>query len=450
MSSPSILTVSMKKAVWTLAWPTIVLGLLRSGYFLVNAFWVAGMGREALAAIGGAAFAIWTVYALTELSATGVYSLVAQSVGAHEPARARRVLGHGLVLALLVGLAVGVLLYLSRGLYFTLLGESNEDVRRLGMAYLGISAFGTVPLVLFNTLTSAFRAIGDARTPMWIFGVTLLFNVVVDPVLIYGMGEWPGMGIGGAALATALASLLGAVLSLRGLIRSGYRPSFGGIDPSRLLEIASIGLPIAASGTGFDLVYVFLGREINRFGPAAMAAVGLGHRIESLGYLASIGFQVAATTLVGQWVGAGHPERAAEAARHVQREMLRLLLPVSLFVIVFAPLLIRPFSGDPEVLSYGAWYLRINGMVMCLMGLEVMYEGAFAGAGRTLPALLIAFPLTAIRIPLSYLLAVTFGMGPVGIWCAIALSTAIKGILMKLWFGRGGWRRKAQPITATG
>jgi putative MATE family efflux protein len=449
---PSLLVLPERRAIWMLAWPTIVLGLLRSGYFLANSFWVAGMGKDALAAIGGAAFAVWTTFSLTELGATGVYSQVAQAVGAGDLLRARRALGHGLVLAGLLGIVLAALLFFGRNAYFDLLNMPDGDARTLGLRFLAITALGAPASTLLTTLTAAFRGVGNTRLPMWIYATTLLSNVIIDPVLIYGVGPIPGMGIGGAALATMLANAVGVLLCWKGLTRLGYAPRIDQLELGWLGRIATIGLPIAISGLGFDTVYMFLAREINRFGPAALAAVGLGHRIESLGFQACIGFQVAATTLVGQWMGAGQPHRAEQAAREVRRHMLRVLLPISAVVAVFAPWFIAPFSSDPEVLAYGTGYLRLNGAVMGLMGLEILYEGAFSGTGKTLPALLIAFPLTAARIPASHLLAVNAGLGATGIWLVIALSTTVKGLLMNGWFARGGWKDRLTtlPEASTG
>lgn len=439
--SSSLLTMPIRQAIWSLAWPTIVMGWLRSSYFLANSFWVSSMGRDALAAIGGCAFATWIAYSLMEIAATGVYSEVAQATGAGDRGRVQRALGHGLLLATGVGLLVTLLLWYGRGIYLEMLGVTDPTVRALGLEYLGYTAIGSIAVTWFTTLTSAFRGLGNARAPLWMYGLTLLLNVAIDPLMIYGGLGWKGMGIGGAALATVLAHGVGVVTSALLLRREGYWPTLGRIELPWLGRIAAIGLPVAVSGAGFSFVYVLLGREISRYGSDALAAVGLGHRIESLIYLACVGFQVAGTTLVGQWVGAGDLEQAAQAARAVRREMVRVVLVASVLVMGLAPQLVGIFSPEPEVVRLGSWYLWMTGSVAVLMGLEALYEGAFAGVGKTMAPLLIAFPLTALRIPLAHVLAVWVGWGAVGVWVAIALSTLSKGLLMMYWFERGGWRR---------
>jgi len=441
-----LLQMPIRQAIWSLARPTIALGILRSSYFLANSFWISKMGEKGLAAIGGCAFATWITYALMDIAATGVYSQVAQATGAGDRGRVRNILGQGLVLASVVGVLISLLIFTGTDQYLTLLGVQDAEVRRLSLEYMHYMAWSAVPLTWFNTLTSAFRGLGNARAPLWMYGFTLVFNAVVDPFLISGFGGWSGMGISGAAMATLLAHLLGIAASLSLLRSEQAWPTLQTFKASALLPLASIGTPIAVSGAGFSLVYVLLGQVINRFGPEAMAAVGLGHRLESTVFLVTIGFQVATTTLVGQWIGAGSPQEALNASRQVRREMIRVVLPVGLVLMGVAPWVIRLFSTEPAVVHLGSWYLYLTGGTAVLMGLEVIYEGAFSGVGRTLAPLLIAFPLTLARVPLAWFLAVNMELGAVGVWWAIATSTILKGLLMMGWFERQGWMKGA-PVS---
>lgn len=438
---PSLLEQSPARACWSLAWPTILLGFLRSGYALANAFWVSELGSAALAAIGGCAFASWILYALMDLVAVGVYSQVAQAVGAGERLKARRLLGLGICLAVGLGFLLTVLVYQSADAYLRALGLVSPEAYAAGRAYLEASALGCVPITLFTVLTATFRAMGNARAPLWMYALTLLLNVGIDPWWIYGGLGFGGLGVAGAAVATALSHVVGVGLSLFLLARADFWPRAEGISLGWIPQLLRIGAPIAASGAGFSLVYVFLGREINRYGPEAMAGVGLGHRIESLVFLICLGFQVAATTLVGQWVGAGQPEKAAAAAREVRRQLMLVIGPASLLLIFLAVPLLRLFTHDPAVLEVGRWYLYLTGAVAIFMGFEVMYEGAFSGTGKTLAPLLIAFPLTAARVPLAMLLGDWTSWGVVSVFVAIACSTLLKGLLMWATFERGGWKR---------
>lgn len=447
--TPSLLEQSAARACWSLAWPTILLGFLRSGYFLANSFWVSNLGSSALAAIGGCAFASWILYALMDLVAVGVYARVAQAVGAGDRLQARRLLGLGLCMAVGLGLLLSWGVWASADLYLRTQGLVAPEAYAAARAYLEASAWGCLPITLFNLLAASFRAMGNARAPLWMYGLTLVLNAVIDPWLIYGGGGFEGMGVAGAAVATAISHVLGVLLSLWLLARADFLPVWGGLRWHWVPNILSIGAPIAASGAGFSLVYVFLGREINRYGPEAMAGVGLGHRLESLVFLICLGFQVAATTLVGQWVGAGQPERAAAAAREIRRQLILVIGPASILLMVLAVPLLSLFTTDPAVLEVGRFYVYLTGSVAILMGFEVMYEGAFSGTGKTLVPLLIAFPLTAARVPVAIWLGSWTTWGVVNVFVAIACSTFLKGLLMWFFFERGGWRRPLASSEST-
>ncbi len=412
------------------------LGLLRSLYYLTDSFWVGRLGPAPLAALGGSAFAWWVIVLACDLPATGAHALVARHEGAAERARIAPTVGHAMVLGLVVA-ALLAALHPVRGLYFDLLGmQPGSATHALGSSYVGASLLGASSLAVYAVVGAAFRGLGDTRTALAITCFALVVNAALDPLLIWGLGPLPALGIAGAAWATAIANAVGAALGLALLALRGHRVTLPRPALAELARIGRIGLPVAGSGVGFALCYVLLGRVITAFGAEQMGALGVGHRLESLAYLVCTAFGVGAATMVGQHLGAKDPQRAHASARAAARSATLLMLPLTLALAALARPLFDVFTDDPATIDAGVLYLRMQALVLVPMALEEVYLGAFAGAGDTLVASMIAFGWTAARIPAAWWLAHGAGLGIAGVWIAIAASTAIKGASLWLWWGR--------------
>ncbi len=433
-------------AVWRVAWPMVALGILKSAYFLTDSYFVGKLGDKELAALGGAAFAWWMIWIASDLGAVGTHALSSRHEGAKRRDRIPAVLTQGLYVVVIVSIVLAVFVWPVRHLYFDLLGFVRGTAEyRFGNDFLGASLLGAGSLVAFQVVGSVFRGVGDTRTILSISAVTLVLNAGLDPVLIWGWGGAPELGIAGAAWATAAANTFGVGVGLLVLARQGLAPSWVAPAWGTVRQIFRIGLPVAASGMGFSLVYVLLGRYINDFGTEHMAGLGVGHRIESLGYMFSVGMMVGAATMVGQHLGARRPDRAAASAHAAAWICSASLIPMSIVLFLLTPTLFEVFTDDPATAAAGVHYLRIQLLVMTLMGLEVTYEGAFSGAGDTIPTFWISFVLTGARIPLAWLLAYPLGWGIGGVWWAIAVTTTVKGIVMWAWFRRGKWVDAVKP-----
>ncbi|MBJ92886.1 MAG: hypothetical protein CMP23_00265 [Rickettsiales bacterium] len=435
-----LLKIGVSRAVWTVAWPMALIGLCRSCYYLCDSYWIGKLGTTHLAALGGSAFAWWMMFITCNIPGYGVNALVARHEGAARRDQIAPAIVQGLWVGLVVYLGLVGLAYPLRELYFSLLGFApGSEERLLGSEYIGIGLIGSLALAAHAVTLAAFRGIGDTRTALWITAISLLLNAGLDPVMIWGWFGCPAMGIAGAAWATTAANATAALLGTLILARKGYIliPRWPVFKSFRL--IGRIGLPIAAEGVGFSLVYVLLGQFITDFGSEQMAALGVGHRLESLAYMVCVGFQVGASTMVGQYLGAGDPKGAARAANQAVLLCAGIVLPTSIALYLFAPQLFALFTDDPVTAAAGVHYLRIQALVAVFMGIEVVFQGGFTGSGDTMPPLLIGVSLTAARIPLAWLLAWPLGMGISGVWWAIALSTLLKGLVFWLWFRRGRW-----------
>lgn len=420
------------------------LGLLRASFHLTNSFWVGRLGPEPLAAIGGSAFGWWIIVLSCDLAAVGAHARVARHEGANERGRIAGTLAQAALIGIGIALTLALVAYPLRGHYFDLLGFTRGSAEHaLGSAYLGASLLGAGTLALEAVVGAAFRGLGQTRTALAITGFALVVNTLLDPLLIWGLGPFPALGVRGAAWATAIANAAGAAIGLwllgvRGVQVRPRRP-----DLRELGTIVRIGLPVSASGVGFALCYVLLGRVITGFGSEQMGALGVGHRLEGLAYLVCLAFGVGAATMVGQHLGAGDVLRARASAKAAARWCLLAMLPLTIGLYLLARPLFGLFTDDPATIEAGVLYLRIQSIVLVFMALEEVYLGAFAGAGDTLAASIIAFGWTAARIPIAYWLAHHVGLGIAGVWLAVAASTALKGALLWAWWRRGRWHRPA-------
>ena len=248
---------------------------------------------------------------IAEMVSIGAGSVVARRYGQRMPGEAARTAGEGIVFALLLGLVVAVVLLSILPQLFVVM-HANPDVAHVGQQYLGAYLRG-MPLIFgFFAVDAAFRASGDTRTPLFILAASTLLALVLDPVLILGLAGAPPLGVQGAAIATLVPRGLAFVFGVYVL----WRRKLAVFESPRwdvLLRIARIGAPTAATGVAFSAIYVVLTRTTTQFGTPALAALGVGFRVESFVYLFSVGLGAAVAAIVGQSLGAGLVDRARRA-----------------------------------------------------------------------------------------------------------------------------------------
>jgi len=433
----------LDRAIVHLGAPAALAALLQAGFLVVDTFWLGRVGAVAIAAASTGGFVMWLAQTLGEGTANGAGAVLARAVGAGDAAGARRAAGAGLTLVVWASLAILALGLPLRHEVFRFMGTAPE-VSEAGAQYLGIILLGMPAFFAFAWIAAAFRATGDARTPLRLLGVAALTNLVADPILIFGLGPLPALGVRGAALATVGAWLAGAVAGWHLLAERGLRPPIlAFLKPPRETAAAlRIGLPLAAEGAVFSLIYVLLTRITTTFGTAPVAALGVGHKLEVLNYFVCAGMGSAAITLVGQSLGAGDHQRAMRAA---WRTLFLTCLPVGALTTLLVAVphrAVAVFISDPAVVAAGSTYVIIVGLSQIFMAAEVVLIGAFAGAHRTTGPAMITVALTAARIPLATALA-GLGWGVEAVWTAIAVSTVLKGMVLAILWAR--WSRRSSP-----
>jgi putative MATE family efflux protein len=424
----------------------LALQALHTAYHLVDLLWVGRLGAAASAALTTSLFAVWIVDGLADSVGIGIVAQVARALGAGERARA----GHVAAQGVLVGLVFGFLFATAgRGVVgplFRLLGVP-EEVARLGGAYLSTLLIGAPALFAMAAAESIWRAKGDTLTPLKVIGASFLANAFVNPLLIFGLGPFPKLGIAGTAWATVLA-WVGAVVAfifLAGRPGAGVpldRTSLLRPDARVMLRTVRIGLPRFLISSLFAGVYLALSSLVARFGTAALAVLGIVNRLESMVYLACSAVGAATATLVGQNLGAQKPERAARAANTAAGMAVLLTLVPSVAMIAFPSLLVRPFTSDADVLRLSVPYLRIIGFCELFMAMEIVYAGAFAGAGDTVPPMLVELPISISRVPLAWFAGVSLGLELIGVAWVLSLTCCLRGVWIALWFRTGRWQRQ--------
>jgi len=416
--------------------PAVGATLLQGLFNVVDTFWVGrGLGPAALAGVSTAGFTVWMMLSMAELSAVGLTAVASRRHGERKPEEAAAAVYRAYWLAVALSVVLGLAGLLALGPLFNLMATPPE-VTVQGSSYLAVYLAGAPIVFTYFVMEAAFRSAGDTRTPLVLLAVSLGLNTILDPLLILGIGPFPRLGIQGAALATLLTRAAGCFVGYRWLVQRGLvKRTLPSLAPT--LRMAWIGFPVAAGGALFSFVYIILTRYTSQFGTAALAALGVGHKVESLSYMACIGFGLAAATAVGQNLGAGSKDRAVLSGRVATGYAVALTGLTGLAFLLFPGHLMRVFTSDPAVIAAGTSYLRIVAVAQVFMALEIVLQMSMEGAGYSLIPWIPSSVLTLLRLPLAPLLIRPFGL--VGIWWTISGTAVARGIAALWIWRRGRW-----------
>jgi putative MATE family efflux protein len=433
--------------VIALAVPVVLGQLMQFSMSVINLFWVGRLGPSAQDAITTAMVIIWTVYASASIFTVGATALISRSVGAGDTRSAMNVLRQAFLFGNALSIVYAIAGFVLAPHLVEFMGSSPETTQH-AVPYIRVFFASVIFFSVTETAYAAFRASGNTRTPTWVGMLVVGINAALDPVLIFGFGPIPALGVMGAAVASAVGMMVGAVIIMRESLRGklGYeyaRPFVVTPNWEILGKIAKIGLPMATQQIGFVAVYWFLMSIVHRFGDSAGAAMGIGNRMESLSYLTCWGFSIAASTMVGQNLGAGKQDRARKGAwTSVGLAVAATAISSALFILL-PHQIANIFSNDEAVRAIAVDYLIILGVSQTTMAIEIVLEGAFSGAGDTLPPMLVFLPGSIARIPLAYYLAISLGWGINGVWWTLTITTLAKAAVLAFWFSRNRWAVKA-------
>jgi MATE family multidrug resistance protein len=433
------------REVFDLAYPVVLTQLSATAMGVVDSAMVGRLGPTPLAAVGFGAIWIWTVFSLFHGTASGVQTFVSQHDGAGQPRRCGAWTWQGLYTV--VPAALGLVLLLAPWVdpILGLLGPSAELQSAAG-AYIAARLPGTVGFTVLMTFTSFFRGIGDTRTPLYVTLFANAVNAVLDYGLIFGRLGLPQWGVAGAGIATALANWIGALGLLAMFLRPSLRQSFdtrlARPSAAAIRRFLRTGLPIGGQWCIGMTSFAVFTTVVARMGDDTMAASQAFVMLLSLSFMQAIGVSIAASTLVGRYVGAG--DTAAVQRSFASSLTLGIALAgvvAVLFVALPGPLL-RIFTDDPNVVALGRPLLAIGALFQLFDAIAIITEGALRGAGDTRWPFLVETAFGwGIFVPLAYLLGVTLEGGLTGAWSGGLVSLGLMAFFLVRRFRSGAWQR---------
>lgn len=438
--------------VLMLSIPSILEQIVVTAMEYIDAAMVGHIGAEATAAIGIVSSSTWLLHGIL----VGLYNAfsiqIAQYLGADRQQDARGVLRQAMLFNLAAGLAAAAF---GIGISGHLPGWLGADVslQANASAYFAIWSAALPFTMAMGMYTSMLRASGDALTPGLISVLVCVLDVVFNFFLInptrtlWGITVWgAGLGVPGAALGTALATVVGGLLALCILLfREGplciHKPGSWKITRACIRNLGKVGVPLAAERAALSSAQVLQVRIVSQLGTVAIAANSLGVSAEGLCYMAGYGIQGAAIALIGQAVGAHRKDMAKRFAWLCTLMGMGIMTLTGAGLFAFAPALMSIFTADAAVIALGAQVLRIEAWAEPMFGASIVASGAMQGAGDSTACFVLNLvSMWGIRLTLAFLLAPRFGL--VGVWGAMCFELCVRGLLFLIRLARGKWLEK--------
>jgi putative MATE family efflux protein len=420
--------------------------IMESLFGVVNVFFVARLGSDAVSAVGMTESVLTILYTVAMGLSMATTATVARRIGEKDPAGAAVAAVQSIALGVIVSLIIGLPCVFFAPRLLQLMGASPEIVS-VGSGYARICLGGSCTVLLLFLNNAIFRGAGDAAIAMRLLWVSNIINLVLDPCLIFGWGPFPRMGVTGAALATLIGRSIGVLYQfyrlLKGTERIRILVSQIHLQWEVLLRLLRVSLTGILQFAIAHTSWIGLVRIISIFGAAALAGYTIAIRIVIFAILPSWGLSNAAATLVGQNLGAGHPERAEKAVWRTGLYNVIFLGSVGAVFVIFAEPIIRLFTQDPAVVPLGAACLRIVSYGNLGYAYFMVMMQAFNGAGDTItPTIVNFFGFWLFEIPLAYWLAIHLKMRSNGAFAAIAIAEGTMAVASAILFRQGRWKRQ--------
>jgi len=439
-------TAPVGRAVIMLAVPMVVEMSMESIFAVADVFWVAHLGADAVATVGLTESMLTIIYTVAMGLTIGATALVARRIGEKDPEGAARAAGQSILLGVILAAAIAVVAAPNARALLRVMGAS-ENVIRTGGGFTTVMLAGNITVVLLFLQNAVFRGSGDAAIAMRVLMLGNALNIILGPCFIFGLGPFPQLGVTGASVATNIGRGSAVIFQIVTLARGRGRVHVG---LSHLkLDFATMRTVLRLSGTGtFQILigtasYIGLVRILSVFGSAALAGYTIGIRVIIFALLPAFGISNAAATMVGQNLGAGHPDRAERAVWTAARYNMVFLGVVGLLFLAGAPLIAALFSNDSAVVPYAVGCLRTVSLGFLFYACGMVLTQAFNGAGDTwTPTVINLFVFWLFEIPLAWWLATSAGFGPRGVFIALTVSYSMLALVSAVLFRRGRWKMK--------
>lgn len=433
------------RLVLALAIPAMVENILQVFIGVVDTYFVGRIGTEAIAGVGMTNLIMNLFIAFFIALGIGTTAMVSRSIGAGDNDNANTALKQSLIIATIIGLAIGVISIAFPHSIMGLLGADAELISNTLPYFLSV-ATPSVFLCIMMVLSSALRGAGDTKTPMMAVLIANIVNGFLDYILIFGVFDIKGLGILGAGLATTIARAVGALLLIIAInkkhrvLKIDFRAKWS-IDKKIIKSIFKISLPAAIERLIMRFGQLVYGGMIINIGVSAYAAHNIAGTIETFSYLPGMAFGVAAATLVGQSLGSKQPQDAEKHGYVSYFLAASLMVTVGIVFYIFAPFLAGLFTKDETVKILVVKVLRIIALFQPFLCITLVITSALQGAGDTkFPMYSTLIGIWGVRVLGIYILGILFNLGLIGVWYAYALDVTIRGVILFIRFMRGKWK----------
>ena len=447
---------SMLKTIFTLAWPTMLEEFMQTAVQYIDTAMVGTLGTLATAAVGATGTVNWLVGGLASSLGVGFLAYIAQSCGAGDQDKAAKASGQAVLTTIVVGITLTILC-LSLSSKVPVWMQVDESIQEMASRYF----FILYTPMIFRSASIIFgmvlRASGDTRTPMKVGVVVNITNVILNFLLIYPTRQLggltipgAGMGIEGAALASAIAYSVGGILVTIALYNHPF-VSFRGQpikpDSSILVPCLKVSLPNFFQRFGTSMGYVVFASMINALGGIATAAHTIANTVESAFYIPGYGMQTAAATLAGNAFGANDEKKLNDLARTIIPLEVGLMIVSGSLLFIFAPNLIRIFTKDPEVIRLGTTVLRMVAVSEPFYGVPIVIEGLMQGTGNTMPPFVYnILGMWGVRILGTFICTVILHHGLVSAWACMIGHNLMLFVVFGIHFMSGKWHGKLKAV----
>lgn len=421
-----------------LALPIMATSFIQMAYNLTDMLWMGRVGSGAVAAVGTAGFFCNLATALAMISKVGAEIKVSQSVGRKDEKGTKSYIVSALQINIFLSLLLGITIFFFRKSLLGFFRLENIEVVNMAEQYLGVIALGMIITNLIPVFTAIFNGSGNSKTPFIVNTIGLVFNMILDPMLILGFGPIKPMGALGAAIATISSQGIVVFCFILSIIKSKERflkfnllkkPNFKAIT-----SLCKLGIPAGIQSALFTLFSILIARVIAGWGEVPIAVQKVGCQIEAITWMTAGGFSTALSSFVGQNYGAKKYHRIKEG----YKATIIIAGIVGLFstaLLVFAgEYIFSIFIPEAEAIALGKDYLRILGYSQLFMCIEITTAGTFNGLGKTFIPAALSIILTGMRVPASMILSAPSILGLNGVWWSISMSSVLKGITIVLIF----------------
>jgi len=422
-----ILNGDLKKVILRLSVPVMISNFLQSTYNITDTFWVGRLGSYAIAAVTISFPIVFLIISISMGIGVGGSILIAHAAGKafktkkeEDKKQINLITTQTFVLLLLALLAVSVIGFILTPEILSWLSP-DATVFKSAVIYLRTIFIGLVLMIPYYVFEAALRAIGNTKTPMKFVLISVLINIILDPLMIFGIGPFPAMGIFGAALATVISRAVASSFAIYHLIKNTYgiKIDFNFIKPRLKIikELLKLGIPTSIEMSSISLSVFVLTSLVSSLGTVTLAAFGIVTRLFSFFMIPSLGISVAVSTVVAQNFGAGNIKRMFLSLKESAKVGSPIIFFISIITFILSRQIITAFTLDTEVIRLGTAFLRImSPFVIFGFGRHVLI-GFFRGIKRTDVAMIISIVHNFVfRLSAAYLLAFVFGLGAIGLW----------------------------------